>query len=156
QAGLALAQQLGDPGLTGEALVQKLWLDFETGQGLSVPLGERAMELEREARPARVEDRAAMALGWCLEGADRFDEARHWFEETLRAAREEGDDSSLPSVLAHLAELECWAGNWPAAERYAAQSWEAGEHVEHRLLRSERLYVRALIDAHLGRVDTAR
>src|SRR5262249_15786314 len=114
------------------------------------------MELEREARPARVEDRAAMALGWCLEWADRFDEARHWFEETLRAAREEGDESSLPSVLAHLAELECWAGNWPAAERYAAQSWGAGEPVAHRLFRGERLYVRALIDAHLGRVEAAR
>ena len=156
EAGLALAEQLGDPGLAGEALLQKLAADFWAGRGLAVELVERAMELEREARPARVEDRAALALGWCLQVADRFDEARHWFEQALRAAREEGDDSSLPSVLAHLAELECCAGNWPTAERYAAQSWEAGEHVEHRLWGTERRYVRALIDAHLGRVEAAR
>src|SRR5262249_6418991 len=30
EAGLALAEQQGDPGLAGEALVQKLWLDFQT------------------------------------------------------------------------------------------------------------------------------
>jgi DNA-binding CsgD family transcriptional regulator len=156
ETALALAQRVDDPGLAGEALVAKLRLDFYTGRGLAVELGEKAVELERQAKPARVDDRAAKALGECLKQADRFDEARHWFEQALRAAREEGDESSLPSVLAHLAELECWAGNWPAAERYAAQSWEADEHVEHRVGRSERLYIQALIDAHLGRVDAAR
>jgi hypothetical protein len=52
EAGLALAQLVGDPGLTGEALVAKLFTDFLTGRGLDVELGERAMELERDARPA--------------------------------------------------------------------------------------------------------
>jgi DNA-binding CsgD family transcriptional regulator len=156
EAGLALAQLVGDPGVIGEALVRKLYLDFWTGRGLDVELGEKAIELEREASPARVEDRAAMALGVCLKQADRFSQARHWFEQALRAAREEGDDSSLPHLLAHLADLECWAGNWQASERYAAGSWEAAEQVEHRAWRSVPLYVRALIDAHLGRVDAAR
>ena len=156
EAALALAQQVDDPGLTGEALVQKLYVDFWTGRGLAVELGEKAMELEREARPARVWDRSAMALAVCLKQSDRFDEARHWFEQALQAAREEGDESSLPDLLAHMADLECWAGNWPAAERYAAESWEAVEQVEHRAWRSISFYVRALIDAHLGRVDAAR
>src|SRR5262249_55655059 len=40
EAGLALAQRVGDPGLTGEALVQKLAADFWTGRGLSIALGE--------------------------------------------------------------------------------------------------------------------
>src|SRR5262252_4883346 len=127
EAGLALAQLAGDPGLAGEALVRKLYLEFWTGRGLAVELVERAMELEREARPARTEDRAAMALGVCLKQADRFDEARYRFDQMLRAAREEGDDSSLPNLLAHLADLECWAGNWATAQRYAADSWDVGE-----------------------------
>jgi DNA-binding CsgD family transcriptional regulator len=156
EAGLALAQQVGDPGLVGEALVQKLYLDLLTGRGFGVELGERAMELEREARPARVLDRAAMALAVCLKHADRFDEARRWFEQTLQVAREEGDESSLPDLLAHMADLECWAGNWPAAERYAAGSWDMGQQVEHRAWRSISFYVRALIDAYAGRVDAAR
>jgi DNA-binding CsgD family transcriptional regulator len=156
EAGLALARQVDDPGLTGEALVRKLYLDLWTGRGLAVELGEQALKLEREARPARVWDRAPMALAVCLKHSDRFDEARHWFEQALRAAREEGDESSLPDLLAHMSDLECWAGNWPAAERYAAESWEAGQQVEHRAWRSIACYVRALIDAHLGRVDAAR
>ena len=156
EAGLALARQLDDPGLTGEALVHKLYVEFLTGRGLAVELGEQALELEREARPARVLDRAEMALAVCLKHSDRFDEARHWFEQTLRGAREEGDESSLPDLLAHMSDLECWTGNWPAAEHYAAESWEAGRQVEHRAWRSISCYVRALIDAHLGRVDAAR
>jgi DNA-binding CsgD family transcriptional regulator len=155
-AGLALAQLADDPGLTAEALVAKLRLDFYTGRGLDVGLGERAMELEQQARPPRVWDRAAMALGICLKQSDRFDEARHWFEQTLQAAREEGDESSLPDLMAHMADLECWAGNWPAADRYAAASWEVVEQVGHRAWQSIALYVRALIDAHLGRIDAAR
>jgi DNA-binding CsgD family transcriptional regulator len=154
--GLALAQLAGDRGLTGEALVRKLCLDFWTGRGLAVELGEKAIELEREARPARVEDRAAMVLGECLKQADRFGEARHWLGQALQAAREEGDESSLLNLLAHLADLECWAGNWPAAERYAASSWDVAEQVGQRAWRSIPLYVRALIDAHLGRLDAAR
>jgi DNA-binding CsgD family transcriptional regulator len=156
EAGLALAQLAGDPGLAGEALVRKLYLDFWTGRGLAMELGDKAIELEREARPARVEDRAAMALGVCLKQADRFDEARRRFEQTLQAAREEGDESSLLNLLAHMADLECWAGNWPAAERYAAGSWEVAEQVGQRAWRSIPLYVRALVDAHLGRLDAAR
>jgi len=156
EAGLALARQVDDPGLTAEALVRKLYVEFLTGRGLAVELGEQALKLEREARPARVLDRAAMALAVCLKQSDRFDEARHWFEQTLQGAREEGDESSLPDLLAHMSDLECWAGNWPAAERYAAESLEAGRQVEHRAWRSISCYVQALIDAHLGRVEAAR
>jgi DNA-binding CsgD family transcriptional regulator len=156
EAGLALAQRAGDPGLAGEALVQKMCMDFWTGHGLAVELGEQAIELERETRPARVEDRAVMMLGECLKQADRFEEARHWFGQALQTAREEGDESSLLNMLAHMADLECWAGNWAAAERYAATSRDVAEQVGQRAWRSIPLYVRALVDAHLGRLDAAR
>jgi len=155
-AGLALAEQAGDPGLTGAAMVQKLYTDFMVGRGLNLELGDRAMDLEREGRPPRVEERAAMWVGLCLVRADRFDEARRLLELTLQAAREEGDDSSLPSLLAHMADLECWAGNWQRAERYAAECWEAGQQVEHRVWRVMTFFARALIDAQLGRLDAAR
>jgi len=151
-----LAQQADDPALTGEAMVQKLYTDFMVGRGLDLELGDRAMDLERKGRPPRVGERAAMWVGLCLVRADRFDEAHGLLERTLQAAREEGDDSSLPSLLAHMADLECWAGNWQMAERYAAESWEAGQQVEHRAWRSMTFYARALIDAQLGRLDAAR
>ena len=156
EAGLALARQTGDPGLTSAAMAQKMYTDFMVGRGLDLELGDRAMDLEREGRPPRVEERAAMWVGQCLVRADRFDEARHLLERTLQAAREEGDDSSLLNLLAHLADLECWAGNWQTAERYAAECWEAGQQVEHRAWGMMTFFARALIDAQRGRLDAAR
>jgi DNA-binding CsgD family transcriptional regulator len=155
-AGLALAQQGGDLGLTSEALGQKMYADFMIGQDLDLELGYRALDLESDGRPAQVEERASMALGLCLVRADRFDEARGMLAATLQAAMDEGDDSSLPVVLAYLADLECWTGNWQLAHRYAAESWEAAEQVEHRAWRSMACYARALVDAYLGRGDAAR
>ena len=156
EAGLALARQTGDPGLTSAAMAQKMYTDFMVGRGLDLELGDRAMDLEREGRPPRVEERAAMWVGQCLVRADRFDEARHLLERTLQAAREEGDDSSLLNLLAHLADLECWAGNWQTAERYAAECWEAGQQVEHRAWGMMTFFARALIDAQRGHLDDAR
>jgi len=156
EAGLALAQQLPHPGLLGAALVAKVTHDLWLGRGLDLELAARALELEREVRPAGVRERSTFGLAVCFKHADRFDQARVMFQDSLRAAQDEGDESSLPGVLAHLADLECWAGNWAQAEQYALESWQAAEQVEHRVWRTEQLYVRSLIDAHLGRIDAAR
>src|SRR5271165_5885002 len=114
------------------------------------------MEPDPGCQPSSVEERAPTILGFCLVRADRFDEGRRLLQRALQAAQEEGDESSLPIVLAYLADLECWAGNWQAAERYAEQSRQVGERVEHRVWRAATCYARALIDAHLGRIDAAR
>jgi DNA-binding CsgD family transcriptional regulator len=157
EAGLALAQQAGDQGLARQALVEKLYADFMLGRGLRLERGDDTVaEPGPEREPPAVEDRASTILGLCLVRADRFDEARRLLQRALQAAQEEGDESSLPSLLAHLADLECWAGNWQAAEYYATQSREASEHVDHRVWRVTTVYARALIDAHLGRIDAAR
>jgi hypothetical protein len=78
-------------------------------------------------------------------------------EPVLTAAGDfDGHESSLLNLLAHMAELECWAGKWPVAERYAAGSWNVAEQAGQRAWRWVPLYVRALVDAHLGRLDAAR
>jgi len=157
EAGLALARQAGDQGLARQALAEKLYADFMLGRDLHLELGDgTVVEPGPEREPSAVEDRASTILGLCLVRADRFDEARRLLQRALQAAQEEGDDSSLPSLLAHLADLECWAGNWQAAHRYAAQGWDVGEQVGHRGWRALSFYARALIDAHLGRIDAAR
>jgi len=153
EAGLVLAQQAGDQALARQALVEKLYADFMLGRDLRLEPGDDEVA-ERE--PSAVEDRASTILGLCLVRADRFDEARRLLQRALQAAQEEGDESSLPYLLAHLADLECWAGNWQAAERYATRSWDAGEQVDHRVWRVSACYARALIDAHLGRIGAAR
>jgi len=156
EAGLALAQQAGDQALIRQARAEKLYNDFMLGGDLALEPDDMVSEREPENGPSAVEERPVTLLGLCLVRADRFDEARRMLERALRAAQDEGDESSQPVLLAYLADLECWAGNWQAAERYAAQSWQVGEQVDHRAWWAATCYARALIDAHLGRIDAAK
>ena len=156
ETGLVLAQQAGDQALIRQARAEKLYADFMLGSGLHLQPDDKAMEPEREREPSAVEERASTILGLCMVRADHFDQGRRLLERARQAAQEEGDEGSLPILLAYLADLECWAGNWQAADRYAAQSWEVGEQVDHRVWRAAAFYARALIDAHLGRIDAAR
>jgi len=155
-AGLALAQQAGDQALVRQARAEKLYNDFMLSGDLALLPDDMVGGREPENGPFAVEERPVTLLGLCLVRADRFDEARRMLELALRAAQDEGDESSQPVLLIYLADLECWAGNWQAAERYAAQSRDVGEQVDHRAWRSGTCYALALTDAHLGRIDAAR
>ena len=155
-AGLALAQQAGDHALVRQARAEKLYNDFMLGGDLALQPDDMVAGREPENGPSAVEERPVTLLGLCLVRADRFDEARRMLGRALRAAQDEGDESSQPVLLIYLADLECWAGNWQAAERYAAQSRDVGEQVDHRAWRAATCYALALTDAHLGRVDAAR
>src|SRR5439155_10293900 len=77
------------------------------GRGLAVTLLERAASLQADGPPMPVNDRAALALGMYLKVVDRFDESRTWLQTMRTTAVDEGDDSSLPNTLGHLAALEC-------------------------------------------------
>jgi DNA-binding CsgD family transcriptional regulator len=155
EAGLALSEEAGDAALARQARAEKLYADFMLGRNVRFEVADNE-GAEPGHEPASVEERASTILGLCLVRADRFDEARPVLQRALQAAQEEGDESSLPNLLAHLADLECWAGNWQAAERYAAQSWETGQYVNHRVWRAAACYARALVDAHLGHLAAAR
>ena len=162
EAGLLLAQEARDQGLIRQALAEKLYADFmlsgdlRLGGNLRLEPDDILMEADPEHEPAAVEERASTILGMCLVRADRFDEARYLFQRATKAAEDEGDESSLPVLLAYLADLECWAGNWQAADHYATQSWEMSARVDHRAWQTVTFYARALIDAHVGRIDAAR
>jgi DNA-binding CsgD family transcriptional regulator len=142
--------------LIGQARAETLYADFMLGNDLHLQPDDVMMEPDPGWQPSSVEERAPTILGFCLVRADRFDEGRRLLQRALQAAQEEGDESSLPIVLASLADLECWTGNWQAAERYAEQSRQVGDRVEHRVWQAATRYARALIDAHLGRIDAAR
>jgi len=156
RAGLALARREGDQGLIGQARAETLYANFMLGNDLHLQPDDAMMEPDPGWQPSSVEERAPTILGFCLVRADRFDEGRRLLQRALQAAQEEGDESSLPIVLANLADLECWTWNWQAAERYTEQSRQVGDRVEHRVWRVATCYAQALIDAHLGRIDAAR
>jgi ATP/maltotriose-dependent transcriptional regulator MalT len=128
------------------------------GRGLPLDDLDRAIELEArasETEPSRsVAGRVTTISGQWLRYVDDFAGARARLEEPRRQAVEEGDESALPNILAHLAQTELWSGNWPLAGQYADESCVIAEQLG--LTFGMPPAFRAQVDAHLGRIDRAR
>jgi DNA-binding CsgD family transcriptional regulator len=144
------------PALLAGALGAKLWLEFLLGRGLRLDLSRRAAALEQRARPARAVDGVELPLGALLKSADRLDEARAKLEGVLAAAVRDQDERSRFEVVLELGHLECLAGRWQLAERYAIQAWEFVELTGQEELRQVVLGLAALVDSLQGRLDPAR
>jgi DNA-binding CsgD family transcriptional regulator len=124
-------------------------------------LFRRGQELDEVAGAAPPAQQLAFldleaAWGMVLKWADDPERAREKLDGRRRRALESGDESVLPLVLYHLAELECWAGNWEAAGRHADDAVRAAEEGEQPLFVPPALYAAALVDAHRGNLARAR
>jgi DNA-binding CsgD family transcriptional regulator len=71
-------------------------------------------------------------------------------------ALELGDESSLPNLLEHLALLEFRAGNWLHADTLIDTAIEIAARADQEIQRLALCPWRAFLDAHLGRVESAR
>jgi DNA-binding CsgD family transcriptional regulator len=71
-------------------------------------------------------------------------------------ALERGDESSLPNLLEHLALLEFRAGNWQRADELVESAFETAVRTDQENQRLALCAWRAVLDAHLGRVGSAR
>jgi tetratricopeptide (TPR) repeat protein len=161
RAALELAEQAADPRLVSESLVLVSLYEFFLGHGIRGDLMDRAATLEEPtaaARPGRPAQLLSRGLVWAamLKWADQFDEARSSFEEVHRQMLERGDEGSLAFLLSNLSELECWAGNWDQAARYAAEGARLATLTEQGTMVSANLYAKALVEAHHGLADSAR
>jgi hypothetical protein len=145
-----------DPALLSSALVAHALAEYYVGSGLRRDELERAVALEPASERPRAAWTADAVFAQLLKYTDDYEAARAKLEATYRRALEEGDESSLPDVAAHLSDLELWTGDWPAAGRYARESFDAADRSGHELWRAVGFYIRSLVDAHLGRVDSAR
>ncbi len=143
-----------DPDALVDALLASARASLLLGRGLPAAVIERAFAAEAAAAHTIHRSRVAGQLGQWLKYVDDFDGSRGRLEEALSQSIEEGDESSLPNELLHLAQLECWSGNWPQALRYAEDSYELAEHAGQSF--GGPPAVRALVDAHLGNVERAR
>jgi DNA-binding CsgD family transcriptional regulator len=157
-AALELAEAVNHPGAVAEALQFVAYLEFMQGRGLRFDLLDRAVALEEEAQEYWVWDelRPSLTRAQLLKYADRFDEARSALQEMLSWSVQRGREHPIPVLLHHLAELECWAGNWDAAAAFAREGLEAVQHMGMPVYRAVLLYASGLVDAHRGRVDVAR
>jgi DNA-binding CsgD family transcriptional regulator len=161
RAALELAERAADPRLVSESLVLVSLCEFFLGHGIRRDLMERAAELEesagavRAARPAPLWSRG-MVWASMLKWADQFQAARAGFEELHRRMLERGDEGSLAFLLSNLSELECWAGNWELAARYAGEGERLAALTGQGAMVSANLYATALVEAHRGLPDAAR
>src|SRR5438067_1946154 len=101
-------------------------------------------------------EHASVAFGVLSKIAGDLPVARKRLEAAHREVVRRGDDRSLPFLLFHLAELECWAGDLGLAGRYARDGNELAFRTGQEATRAFTLYAVALVAAHRGEVDERR
>ena len=161
QAALELAERAADPWLLSESLVLVSLYEFFLGHGIRRDLMERAAALEESVaavRPGRPAPLWSRGMVWAsmLKWADQFEQARAGFEELHGRMLERGDEGSLAFLLSNMSELECWAGNFNLAARYAAEGVRLAALTEQGTMVGANLYAKALVEAHRGLVEEAR
>jgi len=159
-ASLRSAERAADPHLVACSLARKIGFEFIQGRAARFDLLDAAEKLEASStdrmagRPSLLWPGLvrAVLLKWC----DRFDDARVGLSSEYRRAIDAGREASLPFLLHHFSELECWAGNWAAAEKYAREGCRVAEDCHQRTMSPATLYSLALVRAHQGQVDETR
>jgi DNA-binding CsgD family transcriptional regulator len=151
---LALADASGDPRLIANALTHVEFLGSLAGRGLAVETVGRIARTTVSCR-AEILVRPDWLHGMLLEWDDHLVEARERFATLRRDAADRGDEHSLPFILFHLARTELLSGDWTQALQTAR---ECSETTRSSGQASERPYacaIEALVEAHLGAVDSA-
>jgi DNA-binding CsgD family transcriptional regulator len=160
RASLQWAKQADDTRLVAHSLARIAVFEFLQGHGAPLDLLDRAEALDAAAgaeplaRLPRFDP--SLVRGLVLKWCDRLDEARPRLAGRYRNGIESGDEASLPFLLYHFSELECWAGNWDTAEQYALEACRVADESRQHTMRPATLYSLALVRAHQGQVYQAR
>jgi DNA-binding CsgD family transcriptional regulator len=154
------AERADDPRLTADSLARIASFEFLHGNGARLELLDKAEMLDAsvaEEPAARVSlFRPALVRGLIYKWCDQLGEARMRLADQYRHALERGDEASLPFLLYHFSELECWAGNWAVAEQYALEGCRVAEETRQQTVLPATLYSLALVRAHLGSLQDAQ
>jgi DNA-binding CsgD family transcriptional regulator len=157
---LRSAERAADPRLMAHSLARIAVFEFLQGHGVRLDLLDRAEAFDASAGE---EPTGRLPLfspylgrGLVLKWCDRLDEARLRLADQYRQALDCGNEASIPFLLYHFSELECWAGNWNAAEEYALEGRRVAQESGQRTMTPATLYCLALIGAHRGQVGQAR
>ena len=157
---LRSAELAADPHLIAHSLAGAAVFEFLQGNGAQLNMLDRAEALDAGASAdplARVPMfDPSLAKGIVLKWCDRLEEARPGLADRYRNRIACGDEASLPFLLYHLSELECWAGNWDAAEEHALEACRVADESHQYAMRPATLYSLALVRAHRGQVQQAR
>lgn len=154
----ALYAALGerDPAVLSTALVCLSDDQLDSGDGMALDLLARAVIAERQgSRWIPVCNRATSCRSYQRKIVDDLDGARAELTAAIQRAHAEGDETSLPALLGHLALTEYWAGRYPAgldAAREGLAHASADRGVAPTVLYASR----ALLAVVTGDLATAR
>ena len=156
QAAVELAEAADDIAQLVQALAELGTVRMFRGHGVQHELMARALALESSAGEVAIEHSPTLELGMQLLYNDEFDQARPLLQAEAARALEHGSIDARGEALLLLTELEIWSGNWPLADQYASECLELARQLDTSNGEPIALYGRALVDAHLGRVEAAR
>jgi DNA-binding CsgD family transcriptional regulator len=156
RSALELSETLGEPALLAGALSHVAFLEALKGEGIPLQTIERAVALGHSPEWSQILGRPDWIHAMLLEWAGELSVARTNFEALYRAAVDRGDEHALPFVLYHFARIELLTGDWERARIHARESRETTLQSGLAMHYSFSLAVEALVDAHLGLVESAR
>lgn len=159
-ASLRSAERAGDRRLVAHSLARIALFDFLQGYAVppdTLPQAEALAAAAGEEPVGRLPMLdPVLVAGLVLKWSDRLDEARPKLADRFRHALDSGNEASLPFLLYHFSQLECWAGNWDLAEKYALKACRAADEGGQQPMRPAALYSLSLVRAHQGRARDAR
>jgi DNA-binding CsgD family transcriptional regulator len=150
QANLADDEKLLARAIARVAMAETWTLEVTPG------LLERGLAIEqRLPHPLEFHESPRVTLARRLMCLADFEAARPLLEEADHRATATGDEGTHAHVLFHRFQVEWFAGQWELADRLASTALELADQLRDEQYRGIALYARALIDAHLGRVEAA-
>jgi len=150
---LTLVDPDTSPGRYSQALLHGAYLRLVAGQGVDLDVYERGCRLQQRNADW---DQGSPVPGMLPLLLDDFERSRRFYGPGLVRSRDEGDEMSAQGTLLRLVEIECWTGNWAAADAFADEGMRLADRISSRAYLQSALFGRGYVDAHLGRVDEAR
>jgi DNA-binding CsgD family transcriptional regulator/DNA polymerase III delta prime subunit len=146
---VSLLEPLDRPRELAAALMQQFYAEVMSGLAPREDLLRRGLEMEPPDNPWTT----TPGLWWIA--LDRADDARHRYQAMLTRARARGELSEESDLLTRLATVELYADRFALAREYADAATLAARQQGNETADPARR-VRALVDAHQGRLEEAR
>jgi DNA-binding CsgD family transcriptional regulator len=153
---LSDAERLGNPGLVADALCVVVMGEFMAGRGTDYVRIQRALALEDRTRAGQLLLRPTSMIAMIATYEGRLSDADGMLREQSTWATERGEESELPFLLFHLAQLEWWRGEFGSTARYAEEAIMLASQTGSETMRSIGLLWRAAARSGCGDVAVAR
>ena len=147
----ALAGELGDEALVGEALSSQLLAEATLGRPEAAATLEAALAHQAAAASERILAQPKFAAAIARMWWDDPGTVRETCEELAEHGRQLGDEGSLAYVYVMLAQADILLGKLDRAEADAAAARDIAEQGGQETLVAYALAVQAMADAHRGR-----